>query len=336
MFTEASGTLPIEEVEERTSVAQSGRMQMETVQQYAGLTEISAVTYRRQGGGEMIRISRQTRFRNEDRSFRETQVVWYENSLRAVVIEANTHNDQCLNVLMDLIDRTTDLAVRHVRYQLAHNQPRLVVSPDSDDDEQTFLVQDVAITWKERYPRYDLFETEACSATFERLSADLDQRQASNNQDRIRVNAVILVRAAKYVVEGALLEPAASTPLLHQPARCPEFELFMIAFPSIAATYDRRTFNTSLLYENLYIEMIEFQFNLLVRERAGRDATRADLDEHAPTARAMRLPPGLDEAVQRMLSRTLQFCHVRLCEDGEGCVGWHRHGDRLYCHPGSI
>ncbi|KAK5122912.1 hypothetical protein LTR85_003477 [Meristemomyces frigidus] len=168
--------------------------------------------------------------------------------------------------------------------------------------------------------------------SLERMSADLDKELAENNQSTVRADVPLLLRAWQHLVNGALLEPASSTPLHLQPVRCAEFSVITAALPSILAEYSGVQFPTDILYHNMQPDFLICLFRRFLKGGAHEYLTHGEFASlsQQPSAEGMGLPPGLEEFVERTLSRTLQFLHLRLCEDCASGVGWHRHCDKQY------
>lgn len=245
-------------------------------------------------------------------------------------------NDEWMTSLRDVIDRRSDLAVRHVRHRLKYHQvddthikdvpttwkPRRhplyrdyehnvassiindisTLSPDEqicytcqsqyDSLNHTPLVLRCCgkhicrycyISWSEScgpsatcphcrapfylYPTADRLRWGGIDKTyfssrygndrfnpwenFERMSADLDIEHAENSHDVLKVDSAVLLKAWQTIVQGALLEPASSTPLQMQPARSAEYDLLAHALPILFETYNGMSLPTDILYDNL-------------------------------------------------------------------------------------
>jgi len=94
------------------------------------------------------------------------------------------------------------------------------------------------------------------------------------------------------------------------------------------AVYDDETIPTDIFYNTLQreIQVLFFQ-EFLVGAAAGY-LSRTALHEvtRDPTFEKMGLRPGFKEFIDRILSRILQFCHLRRCKAEECFKGWHDHG----------
>ncbi|KAK4543334.1 hypothetical protein LTR36_005693 [Oleoguttula mirabilis] len=180
--------------------------------------------------------------------------------------------------------------------------------------------------WLRPNQKSDAFES------FERKSADLDKHIADNNRVDIRVDTALLLRAWQHVVNGALLEGPSSTPLHHQPVRCAELSLLTAALPFILSDFEGVDFPTDVLFNKLHADFLGLLFRHFVKASMHRYLTYAEFAilSQQPTAEGLGLQPGFQEFVERTLSRTLQFVHVRACEDQTSCVGFHMHGEKQY------
>lgn len=177
--------------------------------------------------------------------------------------------------------------------------------------------------------RYSAWES------FERMSADLDKHLASNNTDTVDVETLVFLKAWQHIIDGALLEPSSSTPLHLQPVRRrPELDLLTAALPSLITSGRLKPLRCT--YKHLY-EVVRRGFVGVLFRESLKGSLRLGATEHHPidlvrplTAERLGLTSGFFEWVERSLSRTLQFGHVRRCEDRASCVGWHAHAEKPY------
>lgn len=167
---------------------------------------------------------------------------------------------------------------------------------------------------------------------FERSCADLDSRLADNvKDDGGKFKIYLYYTTFTLLVDGCLLEPESSTPYDLQPARYPEFELVMDAFTA-EAMRPRRWRRGS--YADLFAELMDVAYTPLAAALLASKTNMALLSPQSraelasdPLEAAHYMPDGLNEFIERLLSRLLMFQKLRHCLCTPGC---HEHGERSY------
>ncbi|KAK5122911.1 hypothetical protein LTR85_003476 [Meristemomyces frigidus] len=111
------------------------------------------------------------------------------------------------------------------------------------------------------------------------------------------------------------------------------------ALPAALDRFDGLHISTGVLFMGLGRELLCAFFHEFLSAGCHHSLTHEELCalSEYPTAPALGLRPGFAEFVWRSLSRTLQFCTVRKCEDKEMCFSrWHKHGEKQYYKTESV
>jgi len=168
--------------------------------------------------------------------------------------------------------------------------------------------------------------------TFERTCADLDKELAENNRAGITVNSSLLFKIWSHIADGSEPEPASSTPYRLQPVRSSDFAMVKCQMLAIFKGYNGSSIPTDRLHMRIIRDLTHFLFKQFLRARLHENLPHPQLLNLGgnPTLRGLGLPPGFEEFVKRVLNRTLQFYHLRKCQDTLPCQGWHTYGEKYY------
>lgn len=171
---------------------------------------------------------------------------------------------------------------------------------------------------------------------FERSCADLDYRLAENAKEiKLGVDPEQISGAFALMLDGARLEPIASTPYHLQPAFFPEMALIKWSFEKSINAFKGRTLTLPAMFKLIML-------NAYGRSLAMDYATNNELSlflkpverkqiAKNPLALKHHVRPGLNDFMARIVNRVVMFQHLRRC----GCTkGWHMHGGRQYYNRG--
>ncbi|EMC99466.1 hypothetical protein BAUCODRAFT_337720 [Baudoinia panamericana UAMH 10762] len=171
---------------------------------------------------------------------------------------------------------------------------------------------------------------------YDRSLVGNDRQLALNETKPITVDAELMRKVLKILVEGAMLELATSTPLHMQAIRSTEVKMIVDTFiPHILAEENTRTMGTKAL-EALVMQRIinEICRRFRVNGVHGyfEPAELHAIDRMLPRERVVAL--GFRKVmlhfVTRTVSRASKSYHLRRCRK-EGCGdGLHKHGERYY------
>ncbi|KAK5733088.1 hypothetical protein LTR17_009968 [Elasticomyces elasticus] len=170
--------------------------------------------------------------------------------------------------------------------------------------------------------------------TFVRANHDLDCRDHANQSEPMTINAAVLVKILDILIDGALLEPATSTPFHLQPVRSTEMPRICALIKMIFAKYAGRTRYTHVHYMATLLSVIqklqqEYEntpevFKTMTSGEQECMKSKVDCECFWRDFR-----PGLINFVARLIDRTLEFAKRRQCE-GTSCVGFHYHDEKMY------
>ncbi|KAK4894137.1 hypothetical protein LTR27_007503 [Elasticomyces elasticus] len=145
-------------------------------------------------------------------------------------------------------------------------------------------------------------------------------------------DALLLTRAWKHLIKGALLEPADSTPYLLQPVRFPEITFITSVIRDVFDELEGHTRTESHKYA---LQAITRRLNAEFRKSA-QWATLTRGEQKVMKVNHLRYfgerRAGLETFLSRTLARTIAFSNGRYCEsDSVECQhAWHKHGEKAF------
>ncbi|KAK5712838.1 hypothetical protein LTR15_011831 [Elasticomyces elasticus] len=170
--------------------------------------------------------------------------------------------------------------------------------------------------------------------TFIRANNDLDCRDHANQSEPMTINAAVLVQILDVLIDGALLEPATSTPFHLQPVRSTEMPRICALIKLIFVKYAGRTHYTHVHYMAtlfLVVQKLKQEYEntpeVFKTMTSGEQECMKSKVECECFWRDFR--PGVLNFVARLIDKTLEFAKRRQCE-GTSCVGFHYHGEKMY------
>ncbi|KAK3633271.1 hypothetical protein LTR56_002502 [Elasticomyces elasticus] len=189
----------------------------------------------------------------------------------------------------------------------------------------TYKTYDPSLPTNQRFP--------GAWETFQRANHDLDRYSLPEDDMReFSFDALLLTRAWHYLIKGALLEPAHSTPYHLQPVRFPETTFITSVIRDVFDEFEGHTRTEPHKYA---LQAITRRLNAEFRNSA-QWAILTLREQKVMKVNHLRYfgerRHGLETFLSRTLARTISFSNGRYCEsDSVECQhAWHKHGEKAF------